>query len=73
MAKRLFVFALQVGIVVLALAGGALAQTTSGLITGTVTDSSGAVIPDARVELTNHATAVQRQATTDGSGYYSVT
>jgi hypothetical protein len=49
MAKRLFVFALQVAIVVWALAGGALAQTTSGLITGTVTDSSGAVIPDARV------------------------
>jgi hypothetical protein len=41
MAKRLFVFALQVAIVVWALAGGALAQTTSGLITGTVTDSSG--------------------------------
>ena len=72
MAKRLFVFVLQVAVVVLALAGGALAQTTSGLITGTVTDSSGAVIPDARVELTNQATAVQRQATTDGSGYYSV-
>src|SRR3984957_4262320 len=71
MAKRLCVFALQVGIIVLALAGGAFAQTTSGLITGTVTDSSGAVIPDAQVELTNQATAVRRQAVTDGSGYYS--
>ena len=56
MAKRLCVFALQVGIIVLVLAGGALAQTTSGLITGTVTDSSGAVMPDAQVELTNQAT-----------------
>jgi hypothetical protein len=72
MAKRLCVFALQVGIIVLALVGGAFAQTTSGLITGTVTDSSGAVIPDAQVELTNQATAVRRQAVTDGSGYYSV-
>ena len=72
MAKRLFVFALQVGILVLAVAGGALAQTTSGLITGTVTDSSGAVIPDAQVELTNQATGVQRQAITDSSGHYSV-
>jgi Carboxypeptidase regulatory-like domain/TonB dependent receptor len=72
MAKRLFVFAVQVGIVVLALAGGVLAQTTSGLITGTVTDSSGAVIPDAQVELTNQGTGVQRQAATDSSGYYSV-
>ena len=72
MAKRLCVFALQVGIIVLALAGGALAQTTSGLITGTVTDSSGAVIPDAQVELTNQATALRRQAVTDNSGYYSV-
>ena len=57
MAKMLFVRAVHVGILVLALAGGAPAQTTSGLITGTVTDSSGAVIPDARVELANQATA----------------
>src|SRR5580693_6432790 len=72
MAKRLCVFALQVGIIVLAFAGGAPAQTTSGLITGTVTDSTGAVIPDARVILNNQATGVQRQAATDASGYYSV-
>src|ERR1700739_3200733 len=72
MAKRLFVFAFQVALVVVTFAGGALAQTTSGLITGTVTDSSGAVIPDARVVLTNQATTVQRQGATDNSGFYSV-
>jgi hypothetical protein len=72
MAKMLFVRAVQLGILVLAFAGGAPAQTTSGLITGTVTDSTGAVIPDARVILNNQATGVQRQAATDASGYYSV-
>jgi len=72
MSKRLVIFALQVGIVAMALAGWTRAQTTSGLITGAITDSSGAVIPDAQVLLTNQATGVQRTATTDNGGHYSV-
>ena len=72
MSKRLFVVAFQVGILALLFAGWVRGQTTSGLITGTITDSSGAVMPDARLELTNQATGVQRKAVTDNSGYYSV-
>jgi hypothetical protein len=72
MSKRFVVLALQVGIVALALAGWTHAQTTSGLITGAITDSSGAAIPDAQVVLANQATGVQRTAATDSGGHYSV-
>ncbi len=46
------------------------AQDTTGKITGVVTDSSGAVIPNASVTVTNIATNVTKQATTDNSGLY---
>ena len=52
MLKRFCFFALQAGIVVLFILGSAHAQTTAGLITGTITDQSGAVVPEAQVELT---------------------
>jgi hypothetical protein len=48
---------------------GQVAGTAS--IQGTVTDPSGAVLPNAAIVLTNTATQVQRTATTDGSGLYS--
>src|ERR1700745_1716306 len=72
MSKRFVVFALHVGIFAWALSGWTHAQTTSGLITGALTDSSGAAIPDAQVVLTNQATGVQRTAATDNSGHFSV-
>ena len=72
MSKRFGFYALQVMVVVLALMSPARAQTTSGLITGTISDSTGALIPDARVVLTNQATSVQRVAITDSAGYYAV-
>ena len=50
----------------------ALAQAPTGIITGTLTDESGAVIPNATVTITNKATGVvARSATTDAQGYYS--
>jgi len=48
-------------------------QTISGRINGTVTDSSGAVIPGATVTITNTATNAPRTAVTDDSGFYTVT
>jgi hypothetical protein len=49
----------------------ARAQST-GSITGTVTDASGAVIPGATVEVTEQQTGVSRTVTADGSGSYAV-
>jgi hypothetical protein len=54
-----------------AAASGLEAQTaTTGLISGTVTDSSGAVIPGAAVELENLATSARSTQTTNESGHY---
>ncbi len=39
-------------------------------IQGTVTDSTGAVVPNANIVLTNQATQVKRTSVTDGSGVY---
>jgi hypothetical protein len=45
-------------------------STTSGDITGTVTDPSGAVVPNAKVTATNDATAEAHTATSNGQGAY---
>lgn len=47
------------------------AQTTGlSTISGTVTDTSGAVVPQAKVKITNLATGVSRDSVTNGTGYY---
>ncbi|MBI1354229.1 MAG: hypothetical protein GC160_07775 [Acidobacteria bacterium] len=48
-----------------------LAQT--GTLTGRVTDQTNAVIPGAKVTVTNEATAAARDVSTNASGYYTVT
>ena len=48
------------------------AQEATGRIAGTVSDPSGAVIPDVQVTVTNTATQVSRNTTTDHDGYYQV-
>ncbi|MGH9377364.1 MAG: carboxypeptidase regulatory-like domain-containing protein [Terriglobia bacterium] len=49
----------------------ALGQAVNGSVVGTVTDSSGAVVPHAKVTITNLGTNVSEPAMTDGNGYYS--
>lgn len=49
------------------------AQVLYGSLTGNVTDSSSAAVPDAKVEATNTRTGVSRTGTTDSSGNYSFT
>ncbi len=48
------------------------AQTTAGLVTGTITDSSGAVVPSATISVTNQGTGQTRATTTDSSGTYVI-
>ena len=47
------------------------AQAPTGIITGTVTDETGAVIPNATVTIANKATGVARTAQTNAEGLYS--
>src|SRR5437868_6826410 len=54
----------------LALAIPALAQDTRGKVQGTVSDSSGAVVPGATVALLNTDTNVQVTAQTNQEGHY---
>lgn len=49
----------------------AQAQLTNGDVIGTVTDTTGAVIPGARVTLTNTGTNIAASATTNGTGDYT--
>jgi len=51
----------------------ALAQTTGATVSGTVTDPTGAAVPNAQVVLTNNATNVPFNATTNGVGIYRIT
>ena len=48
----------------------AFGQTTSGRITGNVTDASGAAVPNAAISIANERTAEERKILADGVGYY---
>src|SRR3954463_14750505 len=52
-------------------AGGVLsAQLTTGSVTGAVNDSSGAVIRNARITLSNPGTGVARQSVSNDAGNF---
>jgi Carboxypeptidase regulatory-like domain len=56
----------------LLICAGALAgQSERGTITGTVRDSSGAVVPEVKVTITNRATGQASNLTTNNSGEYT--
>jgi hypothetical protein len=60
-----------VGVILTSASGGA--QSTTSSLTGTVTDSSGAVVVGAEVTLANTATGVPYKAKADDRGIYRVT
>ncbi len=60
---------LVVGLVSL-IAVGAHGQTVQGVITGTITDPSGAVVPNATVTITNSETGLAQTTTTETNGAY---
>jgi hypothetical protein len=47
------------------------AQVAGATLAGTLTDSSGAVVPNANVSIKNKGTGVAREITTDSAGFYS--
>ena len=66
--RRLFLVA---GVLALLLHGVLLAQsTTNGAISGTVTDSTGAVLPDISVNLKNIEKSFTNNTKTNAQGFY---
>jgi hypothetical protein len=54
------------------LAGQLLAQSDTGSVVGTVTDPTGAAIPNATITVTNVDTALQFHATSNGAGEFNI-
>ena len=54
------------------LAGRAMAQLDTAVISGTVRDPSGALIPGATIQIHNQDTGLVRTTTTNGSGTYQM-
>src|SRR5713226_4881169 len=48
------------------------AQVVGATLSGTVTDASGGVIPNAQIRATNTATGVSREAIADSAGFYLI-
>lgn len=57
--------------ILLSIAPRAVAQSSSAAVAGTVTDSTGASLPGAKVILTNTATNVARETTSNSAGEYT--
>src|SRR5258708_14555990 len=55
----------------LLLAGLSYGQAVTGSLLGTITDSSGAAVPNAKVTITDANTGISRTATTNESGNFS--
>lgn len=51
---------------------GQVVSTNGGSIQGTITDASGAAVPNADVVIASTDTGLNRKIKTDGAGYYSV-
>ena len=73
MLQRFFKLAVPVFLLLIGFSMSLHAQTSLGQIAGTVSDSTGAIIPGAEVSIANTGTGAVHTATTDGSGFFIVT
>src|SRR5258708_1327808 len=62
--------ALFVGATIFCMTQSAEAQLIRGFISGTITDSSNAVIPGVHVAISNTGTNISRETTTNALGFY---
>jgi hypothetical protein len=70
--KKMWTGAVLLLAVGIGLVGQADAQVSGATVTGTVTDPSGAVIPNAEVSTTNTATGITTSAPTDSAGFFTI-
>jgi len=69
--QRLSAFAMM-GLLLGIASTGILAQVTTATISGTVSDSSGATVPAAMVQVKNTGTGITQSTNTDGQGRFTV-
>ncbi|MDQ2976145.1 MAG: TonB-dependent receptor [Acidobacteriota bacterium] len=69
--RNLFLFILA-ACLVFCLASPSMAQEATAKILGTVSDQQDALLPGARVTVTNSATQASRETTTDKDGYFEI-
>ncbi len=60
-------------LVLILLASVGYAQQLTGTLSGTVADSAGAVVPNAKITMRNAASGDIRTSVSNGSGYFSIT
>src|SRR3984893_16968887 len=73
MSQKVIKFALIVCTIGLCLLVSPLlrAQVAGGTLSGTITDTSGAVVPNADVQIKNSATGIIKTVTTSTEGFYT--
>src|SRR5579862_2218917 len=71
-ATRVSVYIFIASLTLLISSSVLLAQTQTGTLTGTVTDSSGAILVGATVTITNEGTGIAQNTSTDAQGRYLV-
>ncbi len=70
--NRNLIFSLLLGALAAFCGSRASGQDATGRVTGIIYDSSGAVIADAHITVTNFATHISRETTSDATGFYQV-
>jgi len=65
------VWVLVISVISVLEVGQAYAQVSGATLSGTVTDASGATIPQAQIVITNVSTGVSRDVATDSAGFYT--
>jgi hypothetical protein len=69
-ARKIFISLLATSLLFCIVSTGYSQGTNLGTIRGTVTDPNGAIIPNAAVKITDQASGIFRDMTTDGEGNY---
>src|SRR5262245_24200988 len=72
MKQKVVVMLIALFVILFDAAGGAMAQTATGQITGTVKDANGAVLAKARVKVNSAQTGFTRETTTNEEGVYVI-